>query len=808
MSASKLDSRFAVVSCGNSTAIVTKAELARAAASTGTGSTGTGGAEESKAASTAAKKGKGKKAKGAKAAGGVGLGSFGHFAYPETIKDGTVDTYHGVKVADPYRWMEDVDAAETRAWTRRQNLVTKSVLDECDMQPLLRKRMAEQFDYEKQSVPFRRGSRYFIFRKSGLQNQSVLYKADSLAGLDSKEAEVLLDVNTMKDDGTMAIRTYSFSEDGSLLAIGLSEGGSDWMTIRVRDVATGEDLPDRCQWVKFCGISWLHDNSGFFFARFEAPEALKGDKKAGTETDSNENQMLYFHKLGTDAAEDQIVMKKPDHPKWRFDAEVSDDGKVLLISTDDSCDPVNRLEYVNLEGRKEGDEWNVIPLVDNFDAGYSFLANNGRTFYFKTNLDAPRGRIVSMVLPEPGSADEGTDAPFRAMQVVVAQTANSMKWAAVAAGNKLVTCYCVHACSKLSVRRLGDAKARVSDLVLPSVGEVMNPAISRKNPEIFVKFTSYLYPGSVMYHNFEDAETKEGDDIVMTTIKETVVPGFDASEFVTEQVFAPSKDGTLIPMFVTRAKSTVGKTAPTILYGYGGFNIAIPAYFSSIRLPWLKEMGGVYAVANIRGGGEYGRDWHDAGKLLNKQNVYDDFCGCGEFLIAQGITGKGQLCSFGGSNGGLLVLATALQRPDLFSAGISVVPVADMLRFHRFTIGHAWCSDYGNADESKADFDNLYGYSPLHNVKSPEELFGQQLPALMVATGDHDDRVVPPHSFKMVATLQDVAGRSRLQTNPLIVRVDIDAGHGAGKPTSKVLDESADFYAFAAKYTGAIWRRK
>uniref|UniRef100_A0A7S1C904 Prolyl endopeptidase n=1 Tax=Bicosoecida sp. CB-2014 TaxID=1486930 RepID=A0A7S1C904_9STRA len=756
------------------------------------------------------------------------------FVYPDAPRDDTTFTLHGREIADPYRPLEDPDAPATKAWVKAQNVITDEYLGRFADKGKIRARFDVTYDYEKLGSPFRRGhddGAFYYFRNSGLQNQNVLYRAggDPLAAdfesmRDSERA--LLDLNAEFPGGTTALSTFSFSEDGKLLGYGLSKDGSDWSTLYVRDVETGENLPDKVPWTKFTGISWTHDGKGFFYCRYPAPPGVDidagdaeeskgggdeskgeegaGAKKAGTEVEANKGQQVCYHRLGTAASEDVVVFEWPEDKDWRFGTEVTDDGAFLLISVYNGCDPVNRLFYAPLTDVAEGQvHGKIVKLIDNFDAQYEYLANTGRLFYFKTNKDAPRYRIISTTLPEAGAAAEDDADALAAWPITefVAQTDDVLSYAVAAAEDFLVLCYLHDVCDHVYLMRLSDAAAGRREVPLPAPGTIASLSARRRDHFCFFKFTNFLSPGTVFKLDF-GANDADGQPGVLSRWYKTEVREFDEDLFETTQRFTTSKDGTRVPYFVV-AKRGGGGPRPCILYGYGGFNISIQPSFSSLRLAWLQNLGGALVVANIRGGGEYGEEWHKAGSLRQKQNVFDDFAAVAETLVKDGVTTPAQLCIQGGSNGGLLVLACALQRPELYGAGISQVPVTDMLRFHKFTIGHAWCTDYGNADESKEDFEAQMAYSPLHNVKAPTDT---PLPALLITTADHDDRVVPLHSFKMLATLQAVAGKAPVQASrPLIARIEVNAGHGAGKPTSKVLDEYADIYAFAALSTGATW---
>ncbi|XP_024525496.1 prolyl endopeptidase isoform X1 [Selaginella moellendorffii] len=714
--------------------------------------------------------------------------------YPDVRRDESVaDDYHGVRVADPYRWLEDPDAEEVKAFVAEQVKLMDTVLQSCDVRQKMNNKITELFDYPKFECPFKRGDKYFYFHNKGLQPQSVLYAQDSLDG----EPEVILDPNELSEDGTVALSVYSFSENAEFLAFGLSASGSDWVTIKVLRVATKALEPDVLCWVKFSSIAWTHDHKGFFYCRYPTP--IK-DADAGTETDLNLSQEVYYHFLGTDQSEDILCWKDSDNPKWMFGAEVTDDGKYLVLSIEEGCDPVNRLYLCELDslpnglqGWKGKDE--LLPferLVDKFDAKYEVIANDGNVFTFRTNKNAPRYKVTRVDTRNP---ETWTD--------IIAESAKDV----------LDSAQCVNH-QQLVVSYLSDVKhvLEVRDLehgtllrTLPlDIGTVSGISGRRKDAEIFYGFTSFLTPGVIYRCDLsEDSEP--------TVFKETSVKGFDRTRFETKQVFVPSKDGTKVPMFIVAKKSIAldGKH-PALLYGYGGFNISITPSFSASRIVLIQHCGVIFAIANIRGGGEYGEEWHRAGSLGNKQNCFDDFQACSEYLIKEGYTQPRKLGIEGGSNGGLLVAACINQRPDLYGCALAHVGVMDMLRFHKFTIGHAWTTDYG-CSEKEEEFKWLIKYSPLHNVLRPWEKpdgLGVQYPPTMLLTADHDDRVVPLHTLKLLATLQHVlvkSSKSSNQTNPIVARIDTKAGHGAGRPTKKMIDEAADRLSFFVKMTGAEW---
>uniref|UniRef100_A0A3P9KVT9 Prolyl endopeptidase n=1 Tax=Oryzias latipes TaxID=8090 RepID=A0A3P9KVT9_ORYLA len=639
------------------------------------------------------------------------------FQYPQAYRDeAVVDTYHGSKIPDPYSWLEDPDSEKTQAFVNAQNQLTLPFLEGCEVRDLFKERMTELYDYPKYSCPFKRGNRYFHFYNTGLQNQSVMYVQESLEA----EPTVFLDPNTFSDDGTVALRGYAFSEDGEYLAYGTSASGSDWVEMRFLRVDGALPLEDHLERVKFSCMSWTHDGKGLFYNSYPDQEG----KSDGTETSTNIHQKLYYHLLGTPQSEDILCAEFPDHPKWMSGAEVSDDGRYVLLSIREGCDPVNRLWYCDLQKSPEGITgllpW--VKLIDNFDAEYEYVTNEGTLFTFKTNLDAPRYRLININF----------------------DSAEQTNW---------------------------------KELVPQHDKDVI----------------------AIIYHC---DLTK--DPLQPRVFREVTVKGFNPSDYQTTQIFYPSKDGTQIPMFIVHKKGIkLDGSHPGFLYGYGGFNISITPSYSVSRLIFVRHLGGVLAVANIRGGGEYGETWHKAGMLANKQNCFTDFQCAAEYLIKEGYTSPSKLTINGGSNGGLLVAACVNQRPELFGCAVAQVGVMDMLKFHKFTIGHAWTTDFG-CSENKQQFDWLIKYSPLHNIRVPEGS-GVQYPAVLLLTGDHDDRVVPLHSLKYIATLQHIVGRNPKQTNPLFILVDTKSGHGAGKPTSKVIQEVADTYAFIARCLNISW---
>ncbi|CAN0847761.1 Prolyl endopeptidase [Linum grandiflorum] len=717
--------------------------------------------------------------------------------YPKTRRDDSVvDDFHGIKVSDPYRWLEDPDSEETKAFVEEQVQLTDSVLKTCEVRDKLKEKITKLFDHPRYDAPFKRGHKYFYFHNTGLQAQSVLYVQDGLEG----EAEVLLDPNALSEDGTVALAKLAVSEDGKYMAYGLSSSGSDWVTIKLMHIQDKRVEADTISWAKFTSISWTHDSKGFFYCRYAAPK--DGEKlDAGTETNINLHQEVYYHFLGTDQSEDILCWNDQENPKYQFGAEVAKDGKYFFLYTYDGCEPVNKVYYCDmstlpggLAGFKGGNS--LLPLtklVDNLDAQYDAIANDGTLFTFMTNKDAPRYKLVRVDLKEPSS---WTD--------VVPESDKDVLEAAYAVnGNQMILSYLSDVKHVLQIR---DLKTGSYLHQLPiGIGSVTRVSARRQDSIAFVGFTNFLSPGIIYQCNLESGSPE------MKIFREISVPGFDRSEFEVNQVFVTGKDGTKFPMFIGSKKDIkLDGSHPCLLYGYGGFNISITPSFSVTRITLAKHLGVVFCIANIRGGGEYGEEWHKAGSLGKKQNVFDDFISAGEYLVSAGYTKPNKLCIEGGSNGGLLVGACINQRPDLFGCALAHVGVMDMLRFHKFTIGHAWTTDYG-CSEKEEEFNWLIKYSPVHNVRRPWEANPDkqvQYPPTMLLTADHDDRVVPLHSLKLLATLQYVLCSSlekSPQTNPIIGRIDRKSGHGAGRPTKKMIEEAADRYGFMAKMVNATW---
>jgi prolyl oligopeptidase len=680
-------------------------------------------------------------------------------AYPPTRKDDVVDDFHGTKVADPYRWLEDVDSAETRAWVEAENRVTFAYLEEIPERERIRKRLTALWDYPKYGAPFKKGGRYFFFKNSGLQNQSVLYMQTSL----TDEPKVLLDPNRFSADGTVALSILAFAEDGRRVVYGTSGSGSDWQEFRVRDVDTQRDRSDQLQWIKFSTAAWTHDGAGFFYSRYPQPAA-----GADPLLEMNHNQKVYYHKLGTEQSADRLVYERPDHPDWGFSVEVSADGRYAVYTVWLGTDRRNRVYYQDLaDARHPRVDGPVVPLLDAFDAAYGFLGNDGPVFYFQTDHGAPRGRIIAI----------DTRHPEGEWRELVPQGADVIEGSQIV-HDTFVVRYLHDAFSQLKLFALDGKPA--GEIALPTLGSIVQVTGERDHDEMFYAFTSFVYPTTIFRHDFSTG---------CSSVFKSPEIAFDPSGYETVQVFYRSKDGTRLPMFLTYRKGLRRDGSnPTYLYGYGGFNVNMTPGFSIGVLAWL-EMGGIFAQAVLRGGAEYGEEWHQAGMLDRKQNVFDDFVAAAEYLIASGYTSPPKLAIGGGSNGGLLVGAVVNQRPDLFGASLPAVGVMDMLRFHKFTIGWAWVTEYGSADTA-GHFPFLYRYSPLHNLRA-----GTHYPATLITTADHDDRVVPGHSFKYAAALQAAQGGPA----PVLIRIETKAGHGAGKPTAKVIEEQTDRWAFLVR---------
>ncbi len=680
--------------------------------------------------------------------------SAGAIVYPKAHKVDQVDDYHGVKVADPYRWLEDDYSDETSAWVEAQNEITFGYLEQIPARQKIRRRLTELWNYEKFGLPSKRAGQYFFMKNDGLQNQYVLYTMRSL----DDEPEVLLDPNKLSADGTVSLSGTAVSEDGKLLAYGLSIRGSDWQEWKVRDIETGEDLDDHLKWIKFSRASWTKDSKGFFYTRF--PEPREADKYKGT----NLFPKIYYHRLGTPQAQDVLIYDRPDQKEWLFSGEVTDDGRYLIIEVEAGDKHETMIFYKDLHAR----DARVVELLNKFDAKYTFIDNDGPIFWFWTDLDAPRGRVVAIDTRHPSKYQ---------WREVIPQARETLRGVKLT-GGKFFARYLKDAHSRVKVFDLNGRFVR--EVAFPGIGTAYGFGGRRDDSETFYAFSGFSTPTTICHYDIASGER---------TVFRRPTVDFDPDAYTTRQVFYKSKDGTRVPMFITHKKSLeLDGTNPTYLYGYGGFDISMTPYFSVSRLVWM-EMGGVFAVANIRGGGEYGKEWHLAGTKLRKQNVFDDFIAAAEWLIDNKYTSTPKLALGGASNGGTLVGACMNQRPDLFGACVPDVGVMDMLRFHKFTIGWAWVADYGSSDDPE-EFKALHAYSPLHNIKP-----GTAYPATLITTADHDDRVFPGHSFKFAAALQEAQSGPA----PVLIRIQTKAGHGAGKPTTMRIEEIADMWAFLTR---------
>jgi prolyl oligopeptidase len=675
--------------------------------------------------------------------------------YPEAHKNSIVDVYHGIEVPDPYRWLEDADAPETQNWVAKQNKLTSDFLTAVSVREKIKTRITSLLNYPRYSIPYKRGGRYFFWKNDGLQNQPVLYVQQTL----ESEPNVVINPNSLSEDGTVAVTTTAVSEDGNLLAYAISRGGSYWQEIKIRTIDSSEDYEEILQWCRGTVIAWKHDNTGFFYTRFPDPNTVAAEDQL------NYNR-VYWHQLGTPQLQDRLDYERPDEKVLRFDPFITEDGKFLVVQAYHGTDTRNRVCYQPLESSNH-----FIRLLDDADARYDFIGNTDSLFYFHTDLDAPRGRIIAIDINNPSRNNWRTILP---------QTDDVIEHIALFS-NHFVVAYVHDVRQQLRIYDLDGSFVR--EIPLPTLGRITRWSGKQYDSEMLFSFTSFLFPETSYRYDFLTDQ--------LTVVRKPEID-FDSSNYQTTQIFYHSKDGTRIPMFITHKKGLkLDSNNLTLLSGYGGFGDTSNGKprFSVPVLIWL-EQGGVYAVANIRGGGEYGEAWHQAGMLGKKQNVFDDFIAAAEWLIENKYTNPKMLAITGGSNGGLLVCACMLQRPNLFGAVVSHVPVIDMLRYHKFAIGHYWIPEYGNAEESAEHFKFLYSYSPLHNVKT-----GTKYPPILVTTADNDDRVVPSHAKKFIATLQAKAASE----NPILLRVETKAGHRVGKPTSKVIDEQADIYAFLSR---------
>jgi prolyl oligopeptidase len=691
-------------------------------------------------------------AAGAALYGASGAAPASPLGYPATARDSQVDLYHGVQVADPYRWLEDIDSPQTRAWVSAEDKLSRGYLDSIAGRADLAERLRRIWNFERWSPPERYGPTWLYTHNDGLQNQSVVYVTQDPA----TAGRVLIDPNTLSKDGTVALRETSMSPDGRLFAYSLSEAGSDWQVWHVRDVATGKDLPDELHWSKFAGASWRKDGSGFYYTQYDPPKPGKALKSA------TEFQKLFFHRLGSAQSDDKLIYTRTDNPDWFINANVTDDDRYLVIQCQMGTDERNTVAVQDLS--KPGAP--IVPIIAKPTATYDVIGNLGASLLVRTDDSAAHYRIlrVDLAHPEPG-----------AWHPVIAESADTIDSATLVGG-------------QLIVHRLKDAHSAVDrytpegrllgSVELPGLGTAEGFLGHEDDTRVYYKYSSFSTPPSVFAMELASGKT--------ALWRSPHLEGFTPADFETQQVFYSSKDGTRIPLFITARKGTaLSGDNPTILYGYGGFNVPITPAFSPMIATWL-QIGGVYAVANLRGGGEYGRAWHEAGMKTRKQNVFDDFIGAAEYLSKSRWTRPGRLALSGRSNGGLLIGAVEEERPDIAAAAVPQVGVMDMLRFRQFTVGKAWEADYGSVDDP-AEFNALYAYSPYHNAKS-----GVNYPATLIMTSDHDDRVFPAHSFKFAAALQHADPRG----NPILLRVESRAGHGQGIPTAKLIDEVVDIYAF------------
>lgn len=677
--------------------------------------------------------------------------------YPETKKTNTVDTYHGITVADPYRWLEDDRSVETGAWVKAQNIVTQEYLSQIRFRESIKNRLTQLWNYEKIGAPFVEGDYTYFYKNDGLQNQYVIYRYPNSGSIN--DAVVFLDPNNFSKDGTTSLGGTSFTKDGALFAYAISEGGSDWRKIIVLDTKTMKKVGDTIRDVKFSGISW-RGNDGFYYSSYDKP---KGSELSAM-TDQHK---LYYHKLNTPQSQDELIFGGTDAQKYRYvGGGVTDDAAYLIISASTSTNGGKLF----MKSLKEANA-PLVTVVDNFDTNTNFLHNEGSKLWFITDYKAPNKRIVTTDFKNP-TPDTWMD--------IVPETQNVLS--ASTGGGYIFADYTVDAVTKILQLNMDGSVVRT--VGLPGVGSAGGFSAKDKDKTLFYSFTNYTTPGSIYKYDIATGAS---------TLYNAPDIDFDAAQYESKQVFYTTKDGTKIPMIISHKKGLeLNGQNPTILYGYGGFNISLNPGFSVSRAAWM-EMGGVYAVANLRGGGEYGKKWHDAGTKMQKQNVFDDFIAAGEWLKVNKYTDTKHLAIQGGSNGGLLVGAVMLQRPDLAGVAFPAVGVLDMLRYNKFTAGAGWAYDYGTAEDSPEMFQYLKAYSPLHNVKK-----SVAYPATLITTGDHDDRVVPAHSFKFAAELQAKQGG----TNPVLIRIETDAGHGAGKPTAKIIEEAADIYGFALYHMG------
>ncbi|MFN8577450.1 MAG: prolyl oligopeptidase family serine peptidase [Candidatus Sericytochromatia bacterium] len=674
--------------------------------------------------------------------------------YPQSKKIDVKENYHGNIIHDPYRWLEDPHSEDTKKWVDEQNLVTRKYIDSSSIKDKFKSRLTELWNYPKYSAPTKEGDRYFFYKNDGLQNQAVLYMQKELNG----ESKEILDPNKLSSDGTAAISSQSFNKEGTLLGYGISQSGSDRQVVKIRNVDTGKDYDEVLKWCKFSGIAWKNDSSGFYYNRFPETGTVPTE-------DLNNYSKIYWHTLGTAQSEDKLIYEDKKHKELGFYPFISDDGKYLFIHVYKGTASENTLMYREIES-----DGAFKKIISEPDASYEYIDNDNNFIYLKTTYNSPKGRIIKIDLNNPSKENWQEIIPEQ-LDVM-----DSVKFI----GGKFVITYMKNAYHTLKTYELD---GKLNEIIkLPTIGSVEEITGKRDENEMFIKFTSFTYPSTILKYDinknkletFRDSEAK-----------------FNPKDYETNQVFYKSKDGTLVSMFISHKKGLkLDGNNPVLLYGYGGFNVSLNPSFSISRVVWM-ENGGVFAMPNLRGGGEYGEEWHKSGMLEKKQNVFDDFISAGEWLIENKYTNSKKLAIHGGSNGGLLVGASMTQRPDLFGAVICSVPVLDMLRYHKFTVGRYWIPEYGDAETNPEHFKFMIKYSPLHNIKK-----GINYPTTLVTTADTDDRVVPSHAHKFTATLQEF---QKEDGNPILIRVETKAGHGAGKPTSKVIDEQTDIYSFLYK---------
>lgn len=671
-----------------------------------------------------------------------------------TKRKEVIENYHGTEIKDPYRWLENPEDPEVQQWVDEQNNHTQNFIATFSEREQVKGKLTETWNFPKYSVPQKEGNYFYFHKNDGLQNQSVFYRTKDL---NADELEVILDPNTMNEEGTAAITNLAFTKDGKRLAYGISLNGSDWQEIKVRNLETGEDEVDLIRFCKFSSIAWNKEGTGFYYNRFPDPSTVPADEQSFY-------NKVYWHELGKSQEEDVLVYEDPDNKEFSFNPIFSDDYRYLLLNIWKGTENKSRIYYKDLE-----DDGEFIHLFGKGDGEYSFIGNEGRTFYFVTNVDAPKEKIIAVDLDNPSNENWVDVIPEREDVLSFGRIIN----------NKFVVSYLHNAHDELKIYNM-DGK-HVTDLPLEGYISLTGLTGKKEDETMFIGYTSYLAPNSIASYRFGNSELTE---VFQQNSK------FETEGFETTQIFYPSKDGTKIPMFITHKKGLeLNGENPVLLYGYGGFNVSLTPSFSPALRMWIEE-GGVYAVANLRGGGEFGEEWYKAGTLERKQNVFDDFITAAEWLIANNYTNSGKLAIMGGSNGGLLVATCITQRPDLYGAAICQVPVTDMLRYHKFTVGRYWVTDYGNAEANAEDFEFMIKYSPLHNVKE-----GVEYPPTLITTADTDDRVVPAHAMKFAATLQE----AHKGDNPILLRVEKNAGHGLGKPTVKIIDELTDVYSFLFK---------